>query len=137
MGYYLVTAILAVDLQELRRRLDTGDVRRRRPYGPELSFALDTARVLPDGRVAWEQFDIYVPPLERERREVLDGMFEDIRAEPVDFGEGWMAIARHPSLWSDLESRGSRRSDDAFRKQHGYSIARSLAPGTVAERVEG
>ena len=100
MAFYLVRARPRAELlPELYRRLQQGELRRLRPFGPALSEALAGARWDPaTGEVAWEEEDYCRPPLAQERAAVLD-RFEGLRYEPVAEGEGWRQIARLPPLW--------------------------------------
>lgn len=97
MAYYLVRA-KAHNLDELRQRLDSGEVEKMRPFGLALHHGLDNARV--DGEwVVWEEEDYCTPPLAMERRAVLDTYFTDLSVEHVQEGEGWQRIEHLPGLW--------------------------------------
>ncbi len=101
MAFYLVRARLRIArVMELRARLDRGEFRSMRPFGPALTAALENARWDPEaGEAVWEEEDYCSPPLAMERAAVLDHYFEDLRVERVPSGEGWRRIAGLPSLW--------------------------------------
>jgi hypothetical protein len=123
--YCLITCTLSVDLREIRENLDSGEIRSQPIYGPELHFALDIARVLPNGRVAWEQFSNDPALLCREITETLSRMFCDIRVHPVEYGQGWVQVARCPSLWGQLESATPDGPRKGVRSHHEYAVAYS------------
>jgi hypothetical protein len=100
MAHYLVRAIPDHErLSELRRRLDTGEIQRMRPFGRSLHNSLDNARLTPDKWAAWEEEDYCHPPLAMEREAVLDDYFSSLSVEPVDEGAGWGQIEELPQLW--------------------------------------
>lgn len=88
---------------ELRRRLDGGEIRQFRPFGPTLDESLRRARVGEDGVARWEEEDYCQPPLKEERAAVLDAYFRDLEVTPVAEGEGWKEIEHLPALWSRQE----------------------------------
>ena len=100
MTYYLVQA-KPVDelLTELRRRLDSGEIRVMRPFGQALQYSLDNARLQDDGRVIWEEEDYCVPPLAQERAAILDTYFKGLNTKRVEQTEGWKQIESLPHLW--------------------------------------
>lgn len=101
MAYWLVSAEPIEDtLPRLRRRLEDGEVRRERPFGPTLDDSLRRARLQPNGVAVWEEEDYCHPPLAEERAAVLDDHFQEIRVEAVEEGEGWKRIEALPSLWA-------------------------------------
>jgi len=100
MAYYLVRAKPKTDLQPLRDWLDSGDIRVMQPFGSTLQHSLDNARV--DGEYSvWEEEDYCRPPLDMERKAVLDQYFTDLTVETVHEGDGWQRIEHLPSLWQD------------------------------------
>jgi hypothetical protein len=100
MAYYLVKAKPQTDLlPELRRRLDSGEIRKLRPFGMALHSGLDNARVLPDGMTIWEEEDYCSPPLAMERAAVLDTYFTNLSVETVKRDEGWKRIEQLPHFW--------------------------------------
>ena len=100
MAYYLVRARPdAARLDELRGRLDSGEIRVMRPFGNALHEGLCGARVVEGGWAVWEEEDYCRPPLAMERAAVLDTYFSDLSVEPVARGEGWERIAALPALW--------------------------------------
>ncbi len=100
MAYYLVKAKFHDDLlSELRRRLDSDEIRQMRPFGTAIQYSLDHARVEKPGWAVWEEEDYCSPPLAQERAAVLDTYFTDLSAERVQRGEGWARIEPLPMLW--------------------------------------
>lgn len=103
MAYYLVKAQYdKALLEELRRRLDSGEIQQMRPFGTALQFSLDHARLEPAGEnwAVWEEEDYCRPPLAQERAAVLDTYFTNLNVEKVKEGEGWKRIESLPRLWN-------------------------------------
>lgn len=108
MAFYIVKAKPVEDrLDELRKWLDSGDISEMEPFGGTLQHSLENARVLKDGRAVWEEEDYCHPPLDMERKAVLDKHFTDIQVEAVERGEGWQRIQKLPFLWKDVVEAGS------------------------------
>jgi hypothetical protein len=106
MAYYLVRAQYREELlAELRKRLDSGEINRMRPFGTALQYGLDHARLDPqgDGWTVWEEEDYCRPPLAQERSAVLDTYFTNLSVEPVQEGQGWEQIDALPPLWTDSQ----------------------------------
>ena len=107
MAYYLVRARpLWEKLDQLREKLDAGEIVRMRPFGRSLDDSLRRAR-LEDKQIAiWEEEDYCRPPLAQERAAVLDHYFTDLTVTPVTAGQGWAQLDGLPSMWSrdDAES---------------------------------
>ena len=102
MAYYLVRAKPNTEqLDELRERLDSGEIREMRPFGTALDHSLNHARIKEDGTAIWEEEDYCSPPLDMERRAVLDTYFTDLTVERVERGEGWETIDDLPNLWEN------------------------------------
>ena len=104
MAYYLVKAKYHKDLlDELRTRLDSGEINKMRPFGTALQYSLDNARLDPQGEcwTVWEEEDYCSPPLAQERAAVLDTYFTSLRVEQVTQGKGWASIESLPKLWSE------------------------------------
>ena len=102
MAYYLVKAKYQKDLlEELRNRLDSGEIQKMRPFGMALQRGLDNARLDPHrAEVAvWEEEDYCSPPLAQERAAVLDTYFTELSIEKVQEGKGWEKIESLPRLW--------------------------------------
>lgn len=100
MAYYLVRAKpIQERLQELRERLDTGEIRVMRPFGQALQYGLENARLEEDGLAVWEEEDYCVPPLAQERDAVLDTYFRELTVEPVEKNKGWEQIESLPRMW--------------------------------------
>ncbi len=102
MAYYLVKAKVHQDLlAELRKRLDSGEIKRMRPFGTALHYSLNHARLDPQGDhwLVWEEEDYCVPPLAQERAAVLDTYFTGLSVEQVGEGEGWSQIESLKKLW--------------------------------------
>ena len=98
MAYYLVKA-KGHHLDELRERLDSGEIKQMRPFGHSLYDGLDNARLDPAGWLVWEEEDYCSPPLAMERAAVLDTYFTGLTVERVEAGEGWGKIEHLPRLW--------------------------------------
>lgn len=99
MAHYLVRA-KPRKLDELRARLDSGEINRMRPFGGEMHQCLLDARRDPDGWVTWEEQCFCSPPLNQER-EVLDIYFTDLTTQTIHPGEGWAQIDGLPNLWEE------------------------------------
>ena len=101
MVFWLVTAKPRVErLGELRRRLDSREISRMRPFGRSLENGLANAKLREDGSALWEEEDYCVPPLAQERTAVLDYYFDNLTVEDIgDPGRGWEKLADLPSLW--------------------------------------
>jgi len=100
MAHYLVKAkAKEAQLDELKARLESNEIRQMRPFGTALDESLKNARVDPAGWTVWEEEDYCRPPLAMERAAVLDSYFTDLSVEPVAKGEGWAQIEHLPALW--------------------------------------
>ena len=101
MVFWLVTAKPRNDkLGELRKRLDSREILKMRPFGRSLESGLLNARLRQDGFALWEEEDYCVPPLAQERAAVLDDYFDDLTFEDMgDPGRGWEKLTGLPSLW--------------------------------------
>ena len=100
MAYYLVQAKPIEELlEELRQRLDSGEIRVMRPFGQALQYGLDNARLQKNGIAIWEEEDYCVPPLAQERAAILDTYFKELNVERVNQTEGWKLIEPIPMLW--------------------------------------
>jgi hypothetical protein len=112
MVFWLVTAKPRVErLSELRRRLDSREISRMRPFGRSLENGLVNAKLREDGSALWEEEDYCVPPLAQERAAVLDYYFDNITVEDIgDPGQGWEKLTNLPSLWHRdvIEASSSR-----------------------------
>ncbi len=107
MAHYLVRAKAHEDLlEELKARLESGEVRQMRPFGTSLDYSLNNARLTEEGVAIWEEEDYCRPPLAQERAAVLDTYFADLSVEPVQVGEGWKQIEALPRLWDEAKSTG-------------------------------
>jgi len=103
MAYYLVKAKVHKDLlDDLRKRLDRGEIKEMRPFGTSLQYSLDNARLDPQGEgwMVWEEEDYCSPPLAQERAAVLDTYFISLSVEKVSQGKGWEQIGSLPKLWN-------------------------------------
>lgn len=100
MAYYLVQA-RPIDelLNELRQRLDSGEISVMRPFGRALQYSLDNARLQENGTAVWEEEDYCVPPLAQERAAILDTYFKELNVERVDQHKGWQQIESLPKMW--------------------------------------
>ena len=102
MAYYLVKAKYHPELlPDLRKRLDSGEIRVMQPFWGALQYGLDNARLDPreQGVAVWEEEDYCSPPLAQERAAVLDIYFTDLSVERVREGKGWEKIESLPRLW--------------------------------------
>src|SRR2546428_4109889 len=111
MVFWLVTAKPRVErLGELRRRLDSREISRMRPFGRSLENGLVKARLREDGIALWEEEDYCVPPLAQERAAVLDYYFDNLTVEDIgDPGQsnsrGQQPSPRSEEHTSELQSR--------------------------------
>jgi hypothetical protein len=106
MAYYLVTARprsdqLAGLLQKLRNRAFAS----LRPFGQEMTHALENARVRDDGAATWEEEDYCSPPLAQERAAALDEFFDALKVIPVEEGQGWKEIDQLPRLFPEFKPK--------------------------------
>jgi len=101
MAFYLVTAKpIRSKINELRKWLDSGEVRAMRPFGQALHTGLESARWKSDGVAIWEEEDYCIPPLAQKRAAVLDAYFTDLKVQHVNMGEGWEKIGSLEKLWN-------------------------------------
>lgn len=101
MAYYLVTAKpIRSKFNDLRKWLDSDEIRAMQPFGRALQMGLDNARWQSDGVATWEEEDYCVPPLAQERAAVLDDYFTDLEVQHVDKSEGWKKIDSLERIWS-------------------------------------
>ncbi len=107
MAHYLVRAKAHEDLlEELKGRLESGEVRQMQPFGTALDYSLKNARRAANGMAIWEEEDYCRPPLAQERAAVLDTYFTDLSVESVQMGKGWKQIEALPRLWDEAKSTG-------------------------------
>jgi len=105
MAYYLVKAKFQEERRdELRSRLDSGEIKQMRPFGSALQYSLDRARLDPQGWTIWEEEDYCIPPLAQERAAVLDTYFANLSVERVQKGEGWEQIESLPKFWESAQN---------------------------------
>ena len=102
MAFYLVTAKpIRSKMNDLRKWLDSGEIRAMRPFGHALQTGLEDARWQPEGVAIWEEEDYCVPPLAQERAAVLDEFFTDLEVEHVNKGEWWKQIDSLKKVWEE------------------------------------
>ena len=102
MAYYLVTAKpIRSKMDDLRKWLDSGEIRAMRPFGQALQIGLEGARWQSDDMAIWEEEDYCVPPLSQERAAVLDEYFTDLKVQHVNQGEGWEKIKTLKIIWEN------------------------------------
>ncbi len=102
MAYYLVKAKPKDELlDELKKRIDSGEIQSMRPFGKAMDYSLKNARITEDELAVWEEEDYCHPPLAMERRAVLDTYFTDLSVEKVEVGSGWERIEELPPLWRE------------------------------------
>jgi hypothetical protein len=100
MAYYLVKAKLLESKQnDLKTRLESGEVRRMRPFGKALEYSLNNARDNGDGFWVWEEEDYCSPPLAMERAALLDRYFTNLSVEKVEKDNGWKRIEQFSRVW--------------------------------------
>lgn len=100
MAFYLVTARpIRSKMNELRKWLDSGDIRAMKPFGQALQMGLDNARWQSESVAIWKEEDYCVPPLVQERAAVLDEYFTDLEVQHVNKGEGWKKIDSLIKIW--------------------------------------
>ncbi len=108
MAYYLVKAKYHENLLvELRSRLDSGEIKKMRPFGQALQYGLDNARLdlHEQGFAVWEEEDYCSPPLAQERAAVLDTYFTGLSVELVEKGRGWEKIQTLQKLWEKEQEK--------------------------------
>ena len=106
MAYYLVTAKpVQSKMEDLRKWLDSGEIRAMRPFGQALQMGLDNARWQTDSVAIWEEEDYCVPPLAQERSAVLDQYFTDLEVRHVSKGEGWKQIDLLKKIWNTVKDK--------------------------------
>ncbi|HCR69961.1 MAG TPA: hypothetical protein DIW23_00825 [Anaerolineae bacterium] len=113
MAYYLVKAKYHQNLlSELRNRLDSGEIKKMKPFGQALQYGLDNARLDEhDSSFAiWEEEDYCNPPLAQERAAVLDTYFTSLEVKRVKEGEGWKEIESLQKLWKSHSSIGGQHA---------------------------
>jgi len=102
MAYYLVTAKpIRSKLNDLRKWLDSGEIRAMKPFGQALQMGLEDARWQSEGMAIWEEEDYCVPPLAQERAAVLDEYFTDLEVQHVNKDEGWKKIDPLKTIWEN------------------------------------
>lgn len=97
MAHYLVTATPR-QLEDLRQRLESGEIAAMRPFGTSMHDSLMRARRNAAGQAVWEEECYCSPPLKQERS-VLDHYFTALTTQAVDEDAGWAQIDDLPSLW--------------------------------------
>jgi hypothetical protein len=100
MTIYIVKAKPKEELMaDLRQEISSGKISRLRPFGEELQYGLENARIFNE-YAYWVEEDYCSPPLAMERRSVLDRYFDNITVEQVESDEeGWNRIKNRPMLW--------------------------------------
>lgn len=93
-------------LEDLRTRLESGEIEAMNPFGRAMTTSLTEARFDPEtGEAVWVEEDYCSPPLAMEREAVLDDYFTDLTVvhEDVDEPEGWATIEELPGLWAHID----------------------------------
>jgi hypothetical protein len=105
MAIWLVKARPRISkLQELKERLDSGEIAAMRPFGVALYEGMRNARLKRDeGFAYWEEEDYCHPPLAQEKRAVLDHYFDDLSVieDAKEHGSAWKRISKLPSMWDE------------------------------------
>ena len=102
MAFYLVTAKpIQSKMSNLRKWLDSGEIRAMQPFGRALQMGLDNARWQSTDVAIWEEEDYCVPPLAQERAAVLDKYFTELEVQHVNKGEGWGKIDPLRNIWEE------------------------------------
>src|ERR1700730_12952843 len=105
MAIWLVRARPRISkLQELKERLDSGEIAAMRPFGTALHEGMRDARLKRDeGFAYWEEEDYCHPPLAQEKKAVLDHYFDDLSVieDAKEHGSAWKQIADLPSMWEE------------------------------------
>jgi len=105
MAFYLVTAKpIQSKMNDLRKWLDSGEIRAMRPFGQALQMGLDNARWQTEGVAIWEEEDYCAPPLAQERAAVLDEYFTDLEVQHVNKGNGWEQIDSLMKIWENHDN---------------------------------
>jgi hypothetical protein len=102
MAYYLVTAKpIQSKMEDLRKWLDSGEIRAMSPFGKALQKGLDNARWQSENVAVWEEEDYCVPPLAQERAAVLDDYFTGLEVLQVGKDDGWKQIESLKKVWEN------------------------------------
>lgn len=109
MAHYLVSARPDKErMEELRKRLKSGEIALMEPFGESLHYSLENARMRDDAVATWEEEDYCRPPLAQERAAVLDDYFSQLEVKRVDEGDGWKKIEELPEMFSTLLHKGGK-----------------------------
>ena len=86
-------------MANLKQEMILGKISRLRPFVEELHHCLENARMF--GEYAYRVEEDYCsPPLDMERKSVLDRYFDNITVEQVESDEkGWDRIKNGPMFW--------------------------------------
>jgi len=105
MAIYLIKARPKLTLlDDLKKKLQKGEIYRLQPFGNELELSLKNAKLSDDGYAYWVEEDYCSPPLKMEREAVLDEYFDDIEIVEQINGIpqiGWEKIKDISSLWKE------------------------------------
>jgi hypothetical protein len=102
MAHYLVTAKPDQSrLNELKERLDSGEIAAMRPFGNALQHSLENAKMQDAATAIWEEEDYCIPPLAQERAAVLDDYFSELEVERVERGQGWGQLDGLPAMFDE------------------------------------
>jgi hypothetical protein len=88
-------------MEDLHKRLESGQISQLKPFGKALYYGLQNAKIDDNyGYAYWVEEDYCSPPLAMEREAVLDKYFDDKSVEKVDEAQrGWERIRGKPLLW--------------------------------------
>jgi hypothetical protein len=101
MAYYLIRGKPFTEkIETLKRHIQQRDFLSLRPFGRAISFGLENARIDPQSWWTWEEEDYCSPPLDQERKEVLDRYFDELEIEPVEKGSGWHRIRNYEKVFA-------------------------------------
>jgi hypothetical protein len=102
VAYYLVRGKPVTDkVEDLKEQIQRRDFITLQPFGRAISYSLENACIDSEGWWTWEEEDYCSPPLEQERKAVLDRYFHELRIEKVEEGSGWHQIRNHERIFSE------------------------------------
>lgn len=70
--------------KEFHQILTDGTIQKQRPDGPEIVDSMNRATIDDEGYVNWTELCYCNPPLNHERKTVLDHYFSDMQIEEIE-----------------------------------------------------